>query len=47
MYDVLPSKPGMHNKWPAGRMWPAEDFNLARDAQNSVHAAAFLHLNTL
>ncbi len=34
---------GMHNIWPAGQMWPAEAFNLAREAQNFVYLACFFH----
>jgi len=32
---------GMHNIWPAGQMWPAEAFNLARETPNFLHFASF------
>jgi len=34
-------KPGMHNIRPAGQMWPAEAFNLARELPNFVYFASF------
>jgi hypothetical protein len=34
---------GMHNIRPAGQMWPAKAFNLARKAQNLVYFACFFH----
>jgi hypothetical protein len=34
-------KAGMHIIRPAGQMWPAEAFNLTREAQNFVYLACF------
>ncbi len=38
-----PIRSGMQNKRPAGQMWPAKAFNLARKAQNLVYLACFFH----
>jgi len=38
---------GMHNIQPAGQMWPAEAFNLARETPNFVYFASFFGKNTL
>jgi hypothetical protein len=32
----------MHNIRPAGKMWPGEAFNLARNVQNFAYLACFI-----
>jgi hypothetical protein len=46
-HELASSIPDMHNIRPAGQMWPAEAFNLAREAPNFVYFACFFDKNTL
>ncbi len=34
-------RPGMHNIWPAGKMWPAEAFDLALKTPFFVYLSCF------
>ena len=41
-YKIVCFRADVHNIRPAGQMWPAEAFYLARKAKNFIHSACLL-----